>query len=55
MANDAVEEAKKKRKADLEKYKSREKGEIKAQQDRLANYKKNKLQSKSKLKPLINI
>ncbi|EAE4195975.1 cytadherence accessory protein, partial [Listeria monocytogenes] len=26
MANDAVEEAKKKRKADLEKYKSREKG-----------------------------
>ncbi|HAA0110899.1 TPA_asm: cytadherence accessory protein [Listeria monocytogenes] len=40
MANDAVEEAKKKRKADLEKYKSREKGEIKAQQDRLANYKK---------------
>ncbi|EAH2776522.1 cytadherence accessory protein, partial [Listeria monocytogenes] len=25
MANDAVEEAKKKRKADLEKYKSREK------------------------------
>ncbi|EAE5495744.1 cytadherence accessory protein, partial [Listeria monocytogenes] len=40
MANDAVEEAKKKRKADLEKYKSREKDAIKAQQDRLANYKK---------------
>ncbi|HHQ1157150.1 TPA: cytadherence accessory protein, partial [Listeria innocua] len=40
MSNDVAEEAKKKRKADLEKYKSREKDAIKAQQDRLVSYKK---------------